>query len=80
MPLNNGSNDDLGQLAQAAAEDVVRRRYNAVMGIEQATEGWREPIQFGIRNMSSALAYLRLQMTMQKPQKVSSSSTCYQTR
>ncbi|KMS93815.1 hypothetical protein BVRB_027680 [Beta vulgaris subsp. vulgaris] len=40
--MSSSGND---QLAQAAAEDVVRRRYNAVMGIEQATEGWRGPIQ-----------------------------------
>ncbi|SPR00832.1 unnamed protein product (mitochondrion) [Plasmodiophora brassicae] len=58
MPaLTHGAS--LPDLSQAACEDVVRRRYNAVLGIDQASEGWRGPMVTGVKNISSALEYMR---------------------
>lgn len=69
----NYDHDNIGgssDLIHAVSEDVVRRRYNQALGIKQLSEGWRAPIQTGIRNISSALAYMRIQMRLNPPKNV----------
>ena len=50
---------ELPELAFCASEDMVRKRYNAVMGINEKEDGWRASMSKGVRNMSSTLSYLR---------------------
>lgn len=51
-------------LALCASEDVVRKRYNRVMGVDDTSEGWRAAMSQGVRNVSSTLRYL-----MQHPER-----------
>jgi hypothetical protein len=46
-------------LAFCASEDLVRKRYDRVMGVHGQNEGWRSAMSQGVRHSSSTLEFLR---------------------